>query len=171
MSYADRVDYSTLSPRILREISSIENAKITTLRNNVQSLLFDKYEVDHKVYYAVVSYQTPELVIEVESSDDVTIARRWFRENGFKSVTDSDGNVEFNDSEYASSRTYRLESTADSELRLDLKCKFGDGTCQFVDEPTDKFEDVAEIAAVPAHKRQVMKRVLKCGSTEIPSVV
>ena len=171
MSYADRVDYSTLSPRILREISSIENAKITTLRNNVQSLLFDKYEVDHKVYWFAASYLTPELAIEVESSDDVTIARRWFRENGFKSVTDSDGNVEFNDSEYASSRTYRLESTADSELRLDLKCKFGDGTCQFVDEPTDKFEDVAEIAAVPAHKRQVMKRVLKCGSTELPSVV
>ena len=171
MSYADRVDYTKLSPRILREISSLENAKTTTMKNNMQSLLFDKYEADHKVYYAVVTYQTPELVIEVQSSDDVTIARRWFRENGFKSVTDSDGKVDFYDSEYASSRTYRLESITDSEILMDLKCRFGEGTCQFVDEPTDKFEEVAEIAAVPAHKRQVMRRVLKCGSTEISSVV
>ena len=171
MSHADRIDYTTLSPRILREISSLENAKTTTIKNNVQSLLFDKYEAEHDVYYAVISYQTPEIVIQVQSSDDVTIARRWFRENGFKSITDSDGNVDFYDSEYASSRTYHLKSITDSEILLDLKCRFGEGTCQFVDEPTDRFEDVAEIAAVPAHRRQVMRRVLKCGSTEIPSVV
>ena len=171
MSYSDRIDYTTLSPRILREISSLENAKTTTIKNNVQSLLFDKYEAEHDVYYAVISYQTPEIVIQVKSSDDVTIARRWFRENGFKSITDSDGNVDFYDSEYASSRTYHLKSITDSEILLDLKCRFGEGTCQFVDEPTDRFEDVAEIAAVPAHRRQVMRRVLKCGSTEIPSVV
>ena len=171
MSYADRVDYSTLSPRILREISNIENSKSTTLKNNVQALLCDKYEEDHKVYWFAASYFTPEIAIEVESSDDVTIARRWFRENGFKSVTDSDGKVQFDDNEYDSSRSYRLESIEDSEIRILLRCKFGDGTCQFVDEPTGNFEQVAEIAAVPAHKRQVMKRVLKCGSTELPSVV
>tara|TARA_R110000824_G_scaffold161723_1_gene337145 strand:+ start:116 stop:631 length:516 start_codon:yes stop_codon:yes gene_type:complete len=171
MSYADRVDYTTLSPRILRELSSIENTKSTTLKNNVQALLFDEYEAEHKVAWSVVSYLTPEITIDVESSDEVTIARRWFREHGFKSRTDHKGNVLFEDNEYASSRSYRLESVDDSDLLISLRCKFGDGTCQFVDEPTDKFEDIAEIAAVPAHKRQVMKRVLKCGSTEIPSVV
>jgi hypothetical protein len=166
-----RINYKDLSPRILGEISSLEESKSTVLKNNVQALLFDRYEKDHEVYWTTVSYNIPEISIQVESSEDVTVARRWFRANGFKSSTDSDGNVDFFDSEYASSRTYRLESTADSEIRMDLKCRFGEGTCQFVDEPTGKFEEVAEVAAVPAHKRQVMKRVLKCGSTEIPSVV
>ena len=164
MSYADRVDYSTLSPRILREISNLENSKSTTLKNNVQALLFDKYEVDHKVYWSVVSYMTPELAVEVDSGEEALEALKWFRDNGYKSVS-------FTDSEYSSSRTYRLESTDnDSDLKINLQCRFDKGTCQFVSEPTGKFEDVAEVVAVPAHKRQVMKKTLKCGTTEIPSV-
>tara|TARA_R110000823_G_C15701781_1_gene476547 strand:+ start:153 stop:668 length:516 start_codon:yes stop_codon:yes gene_type:complete len=170
MSYVDRVDYTVLSPRILREVTQIEHSKATTLKNNVQALLFDRYEADNKISWSVVSYLTPEIAIDVESSDDVTIALRWFREQGFKASTDFDGNVQLRDNEYDSSRSYSLESVDNSELRISLRCKFGEGTCQFVDEPTDKFEEVAEIAAVPAHKRQVMKRVLKCGTTEIASV-
>ena len=166
----DRVNYARLSPRILDSISNLENTKSTLLKNNVQALLFDEYEAEHKVAWSVVSYLTPEIAIDVESSDDVTIALRWFREQGFKASTDFDGNVQLRDNEYDSSRSYSLESVDNSELQISLRCTFGEGTCQFVDEPTDKFEEVAEIAAVPAHKRQVMKRVLKCGTTEIASV-
>ena len=159
-----RVEYTKLSPRILSEISSLEDAKSTVLKNNVQALLFDKYEVDHKVYWSVVSYMTPELAVEVDSGEEALEALKWFRDNGYKSVS-------FTDSEYSSSRTYRLESTDnDSDLKINLQCRFDKGTCQFVSEPTGKFEDVAEVVAVPAHKRQVMKKTLKCGTSEIPSV-
>ena len=164
----DRVNYARLSPRILDSISNLENTKSTLLKNNVQALLFDKYEQDHKVYWAVVNYATPEIAIEVNSGDEALDALKWFRDNGFKSVT-------FIDSELNSSRTYRLESTdKDSDLRISLQCRFDKGTCQFVSEPTGEFEEVAELpamAAVPAHNRQVMKKTLKCGSTEIPTVV
>ena len=161
----DRVNYAQLSPRILDSISNLENAKTTTLKNNAQALLFDKYEEEHKVYWAVVNYTTPEIAIEVNSGDDALDALKWFRDNGFKSVS-------FTDNEMYSSRTYRLESTdKDSDLRISLQCRFDKGTCQFVSEPTGEFEDVAEVVAIPAHKRQVMKKTLKCGSTEIPSVV
>ena len=57
----DRVIYRELSPRILDSISNLENSKATVLKNNAQALLFDKYEQDHKVYWTVVSYTTPEL--------------------------------------------------------------------------------------------------------------
>jgi len=165
MSYADRVNYRKLSPRILDSISNLEDSKTTILKNNVQALLFDKYEQDHKIYWVVVSYRTPEIAIECDTGDDAIEALKWFRDNGYKSVS-------FTDSEYSSSRTYSLESTdKDSDLKINLQCRFDNGTCQFVSEPTGEFEDVAEQVAVPAHKRQVMKRVLKCGSTEIPSVV
>ena len=103
-------------------------------------------------------------MIEVNSGDEALESLKWFRDNGYKSVR-------YTDNEMSSSRTYRLESTdEDSDLRIDLQCRFDKGTCQFVSEPTGEFEDVAEQVAVPAHKRQVMKRTLKCGTTEIPTV-
>ena len=170
MSYADRVDYTTLSPRILSEVSNIESQKVRTLRNNVQALLMDKYEVDNAVYYTLVgaSYRAPEIAIHAKSSDDALTALKWFRDNGFKSTS-------FDDEGMGDAREYKLESVDDSSVLMTLKCYFTSGTCQFVDEPVDgEFEEVAELpamAAIPAHKRQVMKRVLKCGSTELPSVV
>ena len=162
----DRVIYRELSPRILDSISNLENSKNTILKNNEQALLFDKYEQEgNEVYWTAVNYTTPEIAIEVNSGDEALEALRWFRDNGFKSVS-------FSDFDYNSSRTYRLESTdKDSDIRISLQCRFGKGTCQFVDEPVDgEFEEVAEVVAVPAHKRQVMKRTLKCGTTEIPTV-
>jgi len=160
----DRVIYSDLSPRILDTISNLEASKATVLKNNAQALLFDRYEEDHKIYWTLVDYITPEIVIEVNSGDEALESLKWFRDNGYKSVR-------YTDNEMSSSRTYRLESTdEDSDLRIDLQCRFDKGTCQFVSEPTGEFEDVAEQVAVPAHKRQVMKRTLKCGTTEIPTV-
>ena len=160
----DRVIYRDLSPRILDTISNLEASKATVLKNNAQALLFDRYEEDHKIYWTVVDYITPEIVIEVNSGDEALESLKWFRDNGYKSVR-------YTDNEMSSSRTYRLESTdEDSDLRIDLQCRFDKGTCQFVSEPTGEFEDVAEQVAVPAHKRQVMKRTLKCGTTEIPTV-
>ena len=161
----DRVIYRDLSPRILDSISTLESSKAAVLKNNAQALLFDKYEEDHDVYWTVVNYTTPEIAIEVNSGDEALEALKWFRDNGFKSVS-------FTDDDYNSSRIYRLESTdSNSDLRISLQCRFGKGTCQFVDEPVDgEFEEVAEVVAVPAHKRQVMKRTLKCGTTEIPTV-
>ena len=160
----DRVIYRDLSPRILDTISNLEASKATVLKNNAQALLFDRYEEDHKIYWTVVDYITPEIVIEVNSGDEALESLKWFRDNGYKSVR-------YTDNEMYSSRTYRLESTdEDSDLRIDLQCRFDKGTCQFVSEPTGEFEDVAEQVAVPAHKRQVMKRTLKCGTTEIPTV-
>ena len=160
----DRVIYRDLSPRILDTISSLESSKATVLKNNAQALLFDRYEEDHKIYWTVVDYITPEIVIEVESGDEALESLKWFRDNGYKSIR-------FTDNEMFSSRTYRLESTDnDSDLRIDLQCRFDKGTCQFVSEPTGEYEDVAEQVAIPAHKRQVMKKTLKCGTTEIPTV-
>jgi len=160
----DRVIYRDLSPRILDSISTLESSKAAVLKNNAQALLFDKYEEDHDVYWTVVNYTTPEIAIEVNSGDEALEALRWFRDNGFKSVS-------FTDDDYNSSRIYRLESTdSNSDIRISLQCRFGKGTCQFVSEPTGEYEDVAEVVAVPAHKRQVMKRTLKCGTTEIPTV-
>jgi hypothetical protein len=109
----DRINYARLSPRILDSISNLENSKATVLKNNAQALLFDKYEQDNEVYYSVVNYATPEIAIEVDSGDDALDALKWFRDNGYKSVS-------FTDSEFNSSRTYRLESTdKDSDLRSD----------------------------------------------------
>ena len=160
----DRVIYRDLSPRILDSISTLESSKAAVLKNNAQALLFDKYEEDHDVYWTVVNYTTPEIAIEVNSGDEALEALKWFRDNGFKSVS-------FTDDDYNSSRIYRLESTdSNSDLRISLQCRFDKGTCQFVSEPTGEYEDVAEVVAVPAHKRQVMKRTLKCGTTEIPTV-
>lgn len=161
MSYADRVNYAKLSPRILDSISSLEDSKSTLLKNNEQALLFDKYEEDNKVYWAVVNYATPEISIEVASGDEALDALKWFRANGYKSVS-------FTDSDYNSSRTYRLES---GDSKISLQCRFDKGTCQFVSEPTGEFEEVAEVVAIPAHKRQVMKKTLQCGSAEIPTAV
>jgi hypothetical protein len=168
MNYADRVDYTTLSPRILSEISNIESSKVRVIGNNVQALLIDKYEEDNAVYYVTVNtYRSPEIAIHAKSSDDALTALKWFRDNGYKSTS-------FKDNEYSDARDYTLESVDDSSLKITLNCYFASGVCQFVDEPVDgEFEEIAElpaVAAVPAHKRQVMKRVLKCGTTDVPTV-
>ena len=110
----DRVIYRDLSPRILDTISNLESSKATVLKNNAQALLFDRYEEDHKIYWTLVDYITPEIVIEVNSGDEALESLKWFRDNGYKSVR-------YTDNEMYSSRTYRLESTDnDSDLRIDL---------------------------------------------------
>ena len=165
----DRVEYSELSPRILKQISSMEAEKASMLDTNVQALLIDKYESEgNATYFVSLSvYGAPEVGIKTASADEAVVALKWFRDNGYKSTS-------FKDNEYSDARDYTLESVDDSSLKITLKCYFASGVCQFVDEPVDgEFEEIAELpamAAVPAHKRQVMKRVLKCGSTEIPTV-
>jgi hypothetical protein len=165
----DRVEYSELSPRILKQISSMEAEKASMLDTNVQALLIDKYESEgNATYFVSLSvYGAPEVGIKTASADEAVVALKWFRDNGYKSVS-------FKDSTYADSRNYTLQTDEDNPRKITLRCYFQTGVCQFVDEPVDgEFEEIAELpamAAVPAHKRQVMKRVLKCGSTEIPTV-
>ena len=65
-------------------------------------------------------------------------------------------------------RTYTLEKRHDIHKKFEVRVRFS-GTCEFVDEPTGEFEDIPEVIGIPAHRRQVMKKVLKCSGDDLPS--
>ena len=168
------VQYKDLSPRILEEISRFENSKMRVIENNYAAMLIDKFEAEgNDVYYTNLTYSTPELSVKCDTGVEATEILKWFGDNGFRMDT-------FEDSELYSTRTYKLVSTISQESldalgeeakKISVKCYFNSGTCQFVSEPTGEFEDVPEVVGVAAHRQQVMRKVLKCGSTELPSVV
>ena len=163
------VDYSKLSPRTLAKISTYQASLQDAIIKNEYAVIFDKFEADtlgKSVYgYSDFTYSSPYLSITVDSGETVKKVLRWFsREVNFRVR-------EFEDrtASYQGYREYTLENRDDLEgLTIELKVAFS-GTCEFVDEPTGEFEDVPEIIGIPAHRRQVMKKVLKCGSDDLPS--
>jgi len=163
------VDYSKLSPRTLAKISTYQASLQDAIVKNEYAVIFDKFEADtlgKSVYgYSDFTYSSPYLSITVDSGETVKQVLRWFsREVNFRVR-------EFEDrtASYQGYREYTLENRDDLEgLTIELKVAFS-GTCEFVDEPTGEFEDVPEIIGIPAHRRQVMKKVLKCGSDDLPS--
>ena len=165
------VDYSKLSPRTLAKISTYQASLQDAIIKNEYAVIFDKFEADtlgKSVYgYSDFTYSSPYLSITVDSGETVKKVLRWFsREVNFRVR-------EFEDrtASYQGYREYTLENRDDLEgLTIELKVAFS-GTCEFVDEPTGEFEDVPEIIGIPAHRRQVMKKVLKCGSDDLPSSV
>jgi len=168
------VQYQDLSPRILKEISGIEANKVSLIGHNDAALLMDKFESEgNEIYYTNLTYYTASLSVKCDTGTQAEEILKWFRVNGFKYESHED-------SEWQSTRTYRLVSTISQESldalgqeaeRISLKVYFDSGSCQFVSEPTGKFVDVPEVVGVPAHREQEMRKVLKCGSTEIPTVV
>ena len=163
------VDYSKLSPRTLAKISTYQASLQDAIIKNEYAVIFYKFEADtlgKSVYgYSDFTYSSPYLSITVDSGETVKKVLRWFsREVNFRVR-------EFEDrtASYQGYREYTLENRDDLEgLTIELKVAFS-GTCEFVDEPTGEFEDVPEIIGIPAHRRQVMKKVLKCGSDDLPS--
>ena len=100
----------------------------------------------------------------MDSGETAKKVLKWFSGRGYRTKNFEDV------SNWRSYREYRLENRDDTELQIDLRVSFS-GTCEFVDEPTGDFEDVPEVIGVPAHRRQVMKKVLKCGDDALPSSV
>ena len=168
------VKYQDLSPRILKEISGIEANKALLIEHNSAALLIDKFEAEgFEVYYTNLTYYTASLSVKCDTGAQAEEILKWFRVNGFKYESHED-------SEWNSTRTYKLVAVISQESldelgeeveHLSIKVYFDSGTCQFVSEPTGEFEEVAEVIGVAAHKRQKMRKVLKCGTAELPSVV
>ena len=166
MSY---VDYSKLSPRTLAKISTYQASLQDAIIKNEYAVIFDKFEADtlgKSVYgYSDFTYSSPYLSITVDSGETVKKVLRWFsREVNFRVKEFVDRTAS-----YQGYREYTLENRDDlDDLNIELKVAFS-GTCEFVDEATGEFEDVPEVIGIPAHRRQVMKKVLKCGSDDLPS--
>ena len=168
------VQYQDLSPRILKELSGIEARKVQVIEHNSAALLIDKFEAEgNEIYYTSFTYFQPEVSVNCDTGDRAEEILKWFRVNGFRYESHVD-------SEAWSTRTYKLVSTISQESldalgqeagKISLKCYFKSGSCQFVSEPTGEFVDVPEVVGVPAHREQEMRKVLKCGSAELPSVV
>ena len=166
MSY---VDYTKLSARTLEKVSRYQASLQEAISRNDYAEIFDKFESDplgKSVYgYSDFTYSSPYLSITVDSGETVKKVLMWFsRETNFRVKEFVDRTAS-----YQGYREYTLENRDDLEgLNIELKVAFS-GTCEFVEEPTGEFEDVAEIIGVPAHRRQVLKKVLKCGDDALPS--
>ena len=168
------VQYQDLSPRILKEISTMEANKASLIGHNDIALLIDKFESEgNEIYYTNLTYYTASLSVKCDTGTQAEKILKWFGENGFRYESHED-------SEWNSTRTYRLVSTISQESldalgeeaeKISLKVYFDSGSCQFVSEPTGKFVDVPEVVGAAAHREQEMRKILKCGTAELPTVV
>ena len=163
--------YNELSEQTLRIISGLEERKERAIKNDGLAHLFAKFSKDDfgkNVYsHSGTESYTPNISVTVDSASTVVRVLKWFREEGYKVKSFTDW------TDYTPNREYKLiERDSDNKsVVFTITSYFSGGTCEFVDEPTGEIEEVAEVVAVPAHKRQVMKKVLKCGTEELPSAV
>jgi hypothetical protein len=163
--------YNELSEQTLRIISRYEERKDQAIKNDGLAHLFAKFSKDDfgkNVYsHSGTESYTPNLSVTVDSAPTVVRVLKWFREEGYKVSSFTDW------TEYTPNREYKLISrnSEDTSVAFTVTSYFSGGTCEFVDEPTGEVEEVAEVVAIPAHRRQVMKKVLKCGTEELPSSV
>ena len=166
------IDYTALSAQTLRRISYYEERKVQLIKNDNLSRMFEAFSKDEfgsTVYsYSDTDRYYPTLSVTVDSASTVVRVLKWFREEGYKVNT-------FKDYEgaYTPFREYNLieRDSDNTSIVFAISAYFEGGTCEFVDEPTGEIEEVPEVVAVPAHKRQVMRKVLKCGTEELPSAV
>ena len=129
---------------------------------------FSKDEFGSTVYsYSDTDRSRPSLSVTVGSASAIVRVLKWFRAEGYKVSSFTDW------TEYNPHREYKLiaRDSDDTSVVFTITSYFSGGTCEFVDEPTGEIEEVPEVVAVPAHKRQVMRKVLKCGTEELPSAV
>ena len=167
--------YNELSEQTLRIISGLEERKERAIKNDGLAHLFAKFSKDDfgkNVYsHSGTESSTPNISVTVDSATTVVRVLKWFREEGYKVSSFTDW------TEYTPNREYKLvERNSDNKnllvnVAFTVTSYFSGGTCEFVDEPTGEIEEDAEVVAVPAHKRQVMKKVLKCGTEELPASV
>ena len=165
------IDYTALSAQTLRRISYYEDRKVQLIKNDNLSRMFENFSKDEfgsTVYgYSDTDRYYPTLSVTVDSASTVVRVLKWFRAEGYKVSSFTDW------TEYNPHREYKLiaRDSDDTSVVFTITSYFSGGTCEFVDEPTGEIEEVPEVVAVPAHKRQVMRKVLKCGTEELPSAV
>ena len=163
--------YNELSDQTLRIISRYEERKELAIKHDGLAHLFEKFSKDDfgkNVYsHGSTDSYTPNVSVTVDSATTVVRVLKWFREEGYKVKSFTDW------TEYSPNREYKLiaRNSDDPSVAFTVTSYFAGGTCEFVDEPTGEIEEVSEVVAVPAHRRQVMKKVLKCGTEELPSAV
>ena len=165
MSY---IDYSNLSPRTLKQISAYQASLANAITRDDYAVIFDTFEADplgKSVYgYSDFTAITPYVSITVDASETAKKVLKWFnkvldyRVDSFEDIVRS----------WEQYRTYTLENRHDIHKKFEVRVRFS-GTCEFVDEPTGEFEDIPEVIGIPAHRRQVMKKVLKCSCDDLPS--
>jgi len=160
------IDYSKLSAKTLVKISGYQSSIDEAIEKDSIAVLFDEFENDifgKSVYgYSEFAYSTPFISVTVDSGETAKKVLKWFRDKDYRYAKHEDV------TNWRSYREYELVHRYEEDKRIEVRVAFS-GTCEFVEEPTGEFEDVPEIIGVPAHRRQVMKKVLKCGDDALPS--
>lgn len=159
-------DYSRLSAKTLLKISGYQNSIQEAIERDSIAQLFSDFENDvfgKTVYgFSEFMYSTPYVSVTVDSGDTAKQVLKWFSGKDYRYATHEDV------TNWRSYREYKLECRSDESKSIELRIAFS-GTCEFVEEPTGEFEDVPEVIGVPAHRRQVMKKVLTCGDDVVPA--
>ena len=167
-----------LSPRTERGIKRAQSLISEALENDTLHKLADEFEssVIGKDTYQAVYFYTREIClnVQVESSNQAEAIIGWWRDRvGVRVEKFEDLGTGGNDPYRQYYLRMREPRDSDDIRVIEIRTRFAQGTCEFVEVQTGEVETIAAMPAVeakPEYDRPVVKMVLRCGEDALPGL-
>ena len=164
-----------LSPRTERGIKYAQTLISQAVERDTLHKLADEFEssVIGKNTYQNVYFYTREicLSVQVDSSNQAEAVIGWWRDRaGVRVDKFEDLGTGGNDPYRQYSLRMRDPQDSDDILVIEIRTRFAQGTCEFVEVETGEVETVPAVEAKPEYDRPVVKMVLRCGEDALPGL-
>ena len=167
-----------ISPRTERSIKYAQTLISEALERNVLHSLTDEFEssIIGKDTYQNVYFYTREIClnVQVKSSKEIDAVLGWWRDRvGVRVEKFEDLGTGGNDPYRQYNLRMREPRDSDDIRVIEIRTRFAQGTCEFVEVQTGEVETIAAMPAVeakPEYDRPVVKMVLRCGEDALPGL-
>ena len=167
-----------LSPRTERNIKHAQTLISEALERNTLHMLADEFEssVIGKDTYQAVYFYTREIClnVQVKSSKEIDAVLGWWRDRVGVRVDKFEDKGTSTDDPYRQYNLRMREPQDSDDIRvIEIRTRFAQGTCEFVEVQTGEVETIAAMPAVeakPEYDRPVVKMVLRCGEDALPGL-
>jgi len=167
-----------ISPRTERSIKFAQTLISEALERNVLHTLTDEFEssIIGKDTYQSVYFYTREIClnVQVKTSKEIDAVIGWWRDRaGVRVDRFEDLGTDGNDPYRKYYLQMRSPQDSDDIRVIEIRTRFDQGTCEFVEVQTGEVETIAAMPAVeakPAYDQPVVKMVLRCGEDALPGL-
>jgi len=167
-----------LSPRTERKIKYAQTLISEALELDVLHVLADEFEssIIGKDTFQTAYFYTREIClnVQVKSSKEIDAVIGWWRDRvGVRVEKFEDLGTGSNDPYRQYHLRMRNPQDSDDIRVIEIRTRFDQGTCEFVEVQTGEVETIAAMPAVeakPEYDRPVVKMVLRCGEDALPGL-
>ena len=164
-----------LSPRTERGIKYAQTLISQAVERDTLHKLADEFEssVIGKNTYQNVYFYTREIClnVQVDSSNQAEAVIGWWRDRvGVRVEKFEDLGTSGNDPYRQYDLRMREPQDSDDIRVIEIRTRFAQGTCEFVEVETGEVETVPAVEAKPEYDRPVVKMVLRCGEDALPGL-